>query len=208
MKQKNLLFLGLIASIFACAISTSTANAECKILSSEELEDISLEDLKKNYQYLANEYTALLNSTHSDSDNEDYDINQFAPGTPIKEIYEKLGNPTSVEDMDYFKSYNFNYAGSDISCYGLENLLFTFFTDENDIVENYTFSGSCSLDMGTQINNKIVNDLSEKYGDGSISENKFGASQVEWKLPSTCSYSSISISKDSYEKTAITFAFK
>lgn len=188
-------------------VSVSTAYADCKILSQDELETISLDDLKKNYQLLANEYSALLNAS-SDSAGNSYDIDQFAPGTPIKDVYSKLGEPRDIEDMDYFKSYTFEYTNSDIPCYGLENLLFTFFTDENGNIENYTFSGSCDLDKGTQINNDIVNDFSEKYGDGTLTKNKFGTSQVEWKLPSSCSYDLVSMSKDSYKKTSITFAFK
>ena len=113
-----------------------------------------------------------------------------------------------MQDMDYFKVYQFISDGNNIPCYGLEDLIFTFSTDENDNIEDYTLSGSCSLDMGTQINNKIVDDLSEKYGDGSLSENKFGTSQVEWKLPSSCSYNTVAMSKDSYKKTSITFTFK
>lgn len=207
MKRKDFLLFGLAISIFACMVSASTAYADCKILSQDELETISLDDLKKNYQLLANEYSALL-SASSDSTDDSYDIEQFAPGTPIKDVYSRLGEPRNIEDMDYFKSYTFEYTNSDIPCYGLENLLFTFFTDENDNIENYTFSGSCDLDKGTQINNDIVNDFSEKYGDGTLTKNKFGASQVEWKLPSSCGYDSVSMSKDSYKKTSITFAFK
>lgn len=69
-----------------------------------------------------------------------------------------------MQDMDYFKIYQFISDGNNIPCYGLEDLIFTFSTDENDNIEDYTLSGSCSLDMGTQINNKIVDDLSENTG--------------------------------------------
>lgn len=205
MKKKTL--SGLIVFLFSSIAFSTIANADYKILTSEELESISLDDLKKEYQLLADEYSTLLNSS-SDSADDSYDINQFAPGTAIKDVYVKLGEPDDMQDMDYFKIYQFISDGNNIPCYGLENLIFTFSTDENDNIENYTLSGSCSLDMETQINNKIVNDLSEKYGDGSLSENKFGTSQVEWKLPSSCSYNTVAMSKDSYKKTSITFTFK
>lgn len=205
MKKKAL--SGLIAFLFSSIAFSTIANADYKILTSEELESISLGDLKKEYQLLADEYSTLLNSS-SDSADDSYDINQFAPGTAIKDVYVKLGEPDDMQDMDYFKIYQFISDGNNIPCYGLENLIFTFSTDENDNIEDYTLSGSCSLDMETQINNKIVNDLSEKYGDGSLSENKFGTSQVEWKLPSSCSYNTVAMSKDSYKKTSITFTFK
>ena len=193
--------------MFSSIAFSTIANADYKILTSEELESISLDDLKKEYQLLADEYSTLLNSS-SDSADDSYDINQFAPGTAIKDVYVKLGEPDDMQDMDYFKIYQFISDGNNIPCYGLEDLIFTFSTDENDNIEDYTLSGSCSLDMETQINNKIVNDLSEKYGDGSLSENKFGTSQVEWKLPSSCSYNTVAMSKDSYKKTSITFTFK
>lgn len=205
MKKKTL--SGLIVFLFSSIAFSTIANADYKILTSEELESISLGDLKKEYQLLADEYSTLLNSS-SDSADDSYDINQFAPGTAIKDVYVKLGEPDVMQDMDYFKMYQFISDGNNIPCYGLEDLIFTFSTDENDNIEDYTLSGSCSLDMGTQINNKIVDDLSEKYGDGSLSENKFGTSQVEWKLPSSCSYNTVVMSKDSYKKTSITFTFK
>lgn len=205
MKKKTL--SGLIVFLFSSIAFSTIANADYKILTSEELESISLGDLKKEYQLLADEYSTLLNSS-SDSADDSYDINQFAPGTAIKDVYVKLGEPDDMQDMDYFKMYQFISDGNNIPCYGLEDLIFTFSTDENDNIEDYTLSGSCSLDMGTQINNKIVDDLSEKYGDGSLSENKFGTSQVEWKLPSSCSYNTVVMSKDSYKKTSITFTFK
>ena len=205
MKKKTL--SGLIVFLFSSITFSTIANADYKILTSEELESISLDDLKKEYQLLADEYSTLLNSS-SDSADDSYDINQFAPGTAIKDVYVKLGEPDDMQDMDYFKIYQFISDGNNIPCYGLEDLIFTFSTDENDNIEDYTLSGSCSLDMETQINNKIVNDLSEKYGDGSLSENKFGTSQVEWKLPSSCSYNTVAMSKDSYKKTSITFTFK
>lgn len=205
MKKKTL--SGLIVFLFSSIAFSTIANADYKILTSEELESISLGDLKKEYQLLADEYSTLLNSS-SDSADDSYDINQFAPGTAIKDVYVKLGEPDDMQDMDYFKMYQFISDGNNIPCYGLEDLIFTFSTDENDSIEDYTLSGSCSLDMGTQINNKIVDDLSEKYGDGSLSENKFGTSQVEWKLPSSCSYNTVAMSKDSYKKTSITFTFK
>lgn len=205
MKKKTL--SGLIVFLFSSIAFSTIANADYKILTSEELESISLDDLKKEYQLLADEYSTLLNSS-SDSADDSYDINQFAPGTAIKDVYVKLGEPDDMQDMDYFKIYQFISDGNNIPCYGLEDLIFTFSTDENDNIEDYTLSGSCSLDMETQINNKIVNDLSEKYGDGSLSENKFGTSQVEWKLPSSCSYNTVAMSKDSYKKTSITFTFK
>lgn len=205
MKKKTL--SGLIVFLFSSIAFSTIANADYKILTSEELESISLDDLKKEYQLLADEYSTLLNSS-SDSADDSYDINQFAPGTAIKDVYVKLGEPDDMQDMDYFKIYQFISDGNNIPCYGLEDLIFTFSTDENDNIEDYTLSGSCSLDMGTQINNKIVDDLSEKYGDGSLSENKFGTSQVEWKLPSSCSYNTVAMSKDSYKKTSITFTFK
>lgn len=205
MKKKTL--SGLIVFLFSSIAFSTIANADYKILTSEELESISLDDLKKEYQLLADEYSTLLNSS-SDSADDSYDINQFAPGTAIKDVYVKLGEPDDTQDMDYFKIYQFISDGNNIPCYGLEDLIFTFSTDENDNIEDYTLSGSCSLDMGTQINNKIVDDLSEKYGDGSLSENKFGTSQVEWKLPSSCSYNTVAMSKDSYKKTSITFTFK
>lgn len=205
MKKKTL--SGLIVFLFSSIAFSTIANADYKILTSEELESISLDDLKKEYQLLADEYSTLLNSS-SDSADDSYDINQFAPGTAIKDVYVKLGEPDDMQDMDYFKMYQFISDGNNIPCYGLEDLIFTFSTDENDNIEDYTLSGSCSLDMGTQINNKIVDDLSEKYGDGSLSENKFGTSQVEWKLPSSCSYNTVAMSKDSYKKTSITFTFK
>ena len=205
MKKKTL--SGLIEFLFSSIAFSTIANADYKILTSEELESISLGDLKKEYQLLADEYSTLLNSS-SDSADDSYDINQFAPGTAIKDVYVKLGEPDDMQDMDYFKMYQFISDGNNIPCYGLEDLIFTFSTDENDNIEDYTLSGSCSLDMGTQINNKIVDDLSEKYGDGSLSENKFGTSQVEWKLPSSCSYNTVAMSKDSYKKTSITFTFK
>lgn len=205
MKKKTL--SGLIVFLFSSITFSTIANADYKILTSEELESISLGDLKKEYQLLADEYSTLLNSS-SDSADDSYDINQFAPGTAIKDVYVKLGEPDDMQDMDYFKVYQFISDGNNIPCYGLEDLIFTFSTDENDNIEDYTLSGSCSLDMGTQINNKIVDDLSEKYGDGSLSENKFGTSQVEWKLPSSCSYNTVAMSKDSYKKTSITFTFK
>ena len=205
MKKKTL--SGLIVFLFSSIAFSTIANADYKILTSEELESISLDDLKKEYQLLADEYSTLLNSS-SDLVDDSYDINQFAPGTAIKDVYVKLGEPDDMQDMDYFKMYQFISDGNNIPCYGLEDLIFTFSTDENDNIEDYTLSGSCSLDMGTQINNKIVDDLSEKYGDGSLSENKFGTSQVEWKLPSSCSYNTVAMSKDSYKKTSITFTFK
>jgi hypothetical protein len=205
MKKKTL--SGLIVFLFSSIAFSTIANADYKILTSEELESISLDDLKKEYQLLADEYSTLLNSS-SDLVDDSYDINQFAPGTAIKDVYVKLGEPDDMQDMDYFKIYQFISDGNNIPCYGLEDLIFTFSTDENDNIEDYTLSGSCSLDMGTQINNKIVDDLSEKYGDGSLSENKFGTSQVEWKLPSSCSYNTVAMSKDSYKKTSITFTFK
>ncbi len=205
MKKKTL--SGLIVFLFSSIAFSTIANADYKILTSEELESISLGDLKKEYQLLADEYSTLLNSS-SDSADDSYDINQFAPGTAIKDVYVKVGEPDDMQDMDYFKMYQFISDGNNIPCYGLEDLIFTFSTDENDNIEDYTLSGSCSLDMGTQINNKIVDDLSEKYGDGSLSENKFGTSQVEWKLPSSCSYNTVAMSKDSYKKTSITFTFK
>ena len=205
MKKKTL--SGLIVFLFSSIAFSTIANADYKILTSEELESISLDDLKKEYQLLADEYSTLLNSS-SDLVDDSYDINQFAPGTAIKDVYVKLGEPDVMQDMDYFKMYQFISDGNNIPCYGLEDLIFTFSTDENDNIEDYTLSGSCSLDMGTQINNKIVDDLSEKYGDGSLSENKFGTSQVEWKLPSSCSYNTVVMSKDSYKKTSITFTFK
>ena len=205
MKKKTL--SGLIVFLFSSIAFSTIANADYKILTSEELESISLGDLKKEYQLLADEYSTLLNSS-SDSADDSYDINQFSPGTAIKDVYVKLGEPDDMQDMDYFKMYQFISDGNNIPCYGLEDLIFTFSTDENDNIEDYTLSGSCSLDMGTQINNKIVDDLSEKYGDGSLSENKFGTSQVEWKLPSSCSYNTVAMSKDSYKKTSITFTFK
>lgn len=205
MKKKTL--SGLIVFLFSSIAFSTIANADYKILTSEELEIISLDDLKKEYQLLADEYSTLLNSS-SDLVDDSYDINQFAPGTAIKDVYVKLGEPDDMQDMDYFKIYQFISDGNNIPCYGLEDLIFTFSTDENDNIEDYTLSGSCSLDMGTQINNKIVDDLSEKYGDGSLSENKFGTSQVEWKLPSSCSYNTVAMSKDSYKKTSITFTFK
>lgn len=205
MKKKTL--SGLIVFLFSSIAFSTIANADYKILTSEELESISLGDLKKEYQLLADEYSTLLNSS-SDSADDSYDINQFAPGTAIKDVYVKLGEPDDMQDMDYFKMYQFISDGNNIPCYGLEDLIFTFSTDENDNIEDYTLSGSCSLDMGTQINNKIVDDLSGKYGDGSLSENKFGTSQVEWKLPSSCSYNTVAMSKDSYKKTSITFTFK
>lgn len=205
MKKKTL--SGLIVFLFSSIAFSTIANADYKILTSEELESISLGDLKKEYQLLADEYSTLLNSS-SDSADDSYDINQFAPGTAIKDVYVKLGEPDDMQDMDYFKMYQFISDGNNIPCYGLEDLIFTFSTDENDNIEDYTLSGSCSLDIGTQINNKIVDDLSEKYGDGSLSENKFGTSQVEWKLPSSCSYNTVAMSKDSYKKTSITFTFK
>lgn len=205
MKKKTL--SGLIVFLFSSIAFSTIANADYKILTSEELESISLDDLKKEYQLLADEYSTLLNSS-SDLVDDSYDINQFAPGTAIKDVYVKLGEPDDMQDMDYFKIYQFISDGNNIPCYGLEDLIFTFSTDENDNIEDYTLSGSCSLDMGTQINNKIVDDLSEKYGDGSLSENKFGTSQVEWKLPSSCSYNTVAMSKDSYTKTSITFTFK
>lgn len=205
MKKKTL--SGLIVFLFSSIAFSTIANADYKILTSEELESISLGDLKKEYQLLADEYSTLLNSS-SDLVDDSYDINQFAPGTAIKDVYVKLGEPDDMQDMDYFKMYQFISDGNNIPCYGLEDLIFTFSTDENDNIEDYTLSGSCSLDMGTQINNKIVDDLSEKYGDGSLSENKFGTSQVEWKLPSSCSYNTVAMSKDSYKKTSITFTFK
>ena len=205
MKKKTL--SGLIVFLFSSIAFSTIANADYKILTSEELESISLDDLKKEYQLLADEYSTILNSS-SDSADDSYDINQFAPGTAIKDVYVKLGEPDDMQDMDYFKIYQFISDGNNIPCYGLEDLIFTFSTDENDNIEDYTLSGSCSLDMETKINNKIVNDLSEKYGDGSLSENKFGTSQVEWKLPSSCSYNTVAMSKDSYKKTSITFTFK
>lgn len=205
MKKKTL--SELIVFLFSSIAFSTIANADYKILTSEELESISLDDLKKEYQLLADEYSTLLNSS-SDLVDDSYDINQFAPGTAIKDVYVKLGEPDDMQDMDYFKIYQFISDGNNIPCYGLEDLIFTFSTDENDNIEDYTLSGSCSLDMGTQINNKIVDDLSEKYGDGSLSENKFGTSQVEWKLPSSCSYNTVAMSKDSYKKTSITFTFK
>lgn len=205
MKKKTL--SGLIVFLFSSIAFSTITNADYKILTSEELESISLGDLKKEYQLLADEYSTLLNSS-SDSADDSYDINQFAPGTAIKDVYVKLGEPDDMQDMDYFKIYQFISDGNNIPCYGLEDLIFTFSTDENDNIEDYTLSGSCSLDIGTQINNKIVDDLSEKYGDGSLSENKFGTSQVEWKLPSSCSYNTVAMSKDSYKKTSITFTFK
>ena len=205
MKKKTL--SGLIVFLFSSIAFSTIANADYKILTSEELESISLGDLKKEYQLLADEYSTLLNSS-SDSADDSYDINQFAPGTAIKDVYVKLGEPDDMQDMDYFKVYQFISDGNNIPCYGLEDLIFTFSTDENDNIEDYTLSGSCILDIGTQINNKIVDDLSEKYGDGSLSENKFGTSQVEWKLPSSCSYNTVAMSKDSYKKTSITFTFK
>lgn len=205
MKKKTL--SGLIVFLFSSIAFSTIANADYKILTSEELESISLDDLKKEYQLLADEYSTLLNSS-SDLVDDSYDINQFAPGTAIKDVYVKLGEPDDMQDMDYFKIYQFISDGNNIPCYGLEDLIFTFSTDENDNIEDYTLSGSCSLDMGTQINNKIVDDLSEKYGDGSLSENKFGTSRVEWKLPSSCSYNTVAMSKDSYKKTSITFTFK
>lgn len=205
MKKKTL--SGLIVFLFSSIAFSTIANADYKILTSEELESISLDDLKKEYQLLADEYSTLLNSS-SDLVDDSYDINQFAPGTAIKDVYVKLGEPDDMQDMDYFKIYQFISDGNNIPCYGLEDLIFTFSTDENDNIEDYTLSGSCSLDMGTQINNKIVDDLSEKYGDGSLSENKFGTSQVEWKLPSSCSYNTVAMSKDSYKNTSITFTFK
>lgn len=205
MKKKAL--SGLIVFLFSSIAFSTIANAEYKVLTSEELENISLDDLKKEYHLLADEYSTLLNST-TDSADDSYDINQFAPGTAIKDVYVKLGEPDDMQDMDYFKIYQFISDGNNIPCYGLEDLIFTFSTDENDNIEDYTLSGSCSLDMGTQINNKIVDDLSEKYGDGSLSGNKFGTSQVEWKLPSSCSYNTVAMSKDSYKKTSITFTFK
>lgn len=205
MKKKTL--SGLIVFLFSSIAFSTIANADYKILTSEELESISLDDLKKEYQLLADEYSTLLNSSSNSAD-DSYDINQFAPGTAIKDVYVKLGEPDDMQDMDYFKIYQFISDGNNIPCYGLEDLIFTFSTDENDNIEDYTLSGSCSLDMGTQINNKIVNDLSERYGDGSLSENKFGTSQVEWKLPSSCSYNTVAMSKDSYKKTSITFTFK
>lgn len=205
MKKKTL--SGLIVFLFSSIAFSTIANADYKILTSEELESISLDDLKKEYQLLADEYSTILNSS-SDSADDSYDINQFAPGTAIKDVYVKLGEPDDMQDMDYFKIYQFISDGNNIPCYGLEDLIFTFSTDENDNIEDYTLSGSCSLDMEIQINNKIVNDLSEKYGDGSLSENKFGTSQVEWKLPSSCSYNTVAMSKDSYKKTSITFTFK
>ena len=205
MKKKTL--SGLIVFLFSSIAFSTIANADYKILTSEELESISLDDLKKEYQLLADEYSTLLNSS-SDLVDDSYDINQFAPGTAIKDVYVKLGEPDDMQDMDYFKIYQFISDGNNIPCYGLEDLIFTFSTDENDNIEDYTLSGSCSLDMGTQMNNKIVDDLSEKYGDGSLSENKFGTSQVEWKLPSSCSYNTVAMSKDSYKKTSITFTFK
>ena len=205
MKKKTL--SGLIVFLFSSIAFSTIANADYKILTSEELESISLDDLKKEYQLLADEYSTILNSS-SDSADDSYDIKQFAPGTAIKDVYVKLGEPDDMQDMDYFKIYQFISDGNNIPCYGLEDLIFTFSTDENDNIEDYTLSGSCSLDMETQINNKIVNDLSEKYGDGSLSENKFGTSQVEWKLPSSCSYNTVAMSKDSYKKTSITFTFK
>ena len=159
MKKKTL--SGLIVFLFSSIAFSTIANADYKILTSEELESISLDDLKKEYQLLADEYSTLLNSS-SDLVDDSYDINQFAPGTAIKDVYVKLGEPDDMQDMDYFKIYQFISDGNNIPCYGLEDLIFTFSTDENDNIEDYTLSGSCSLDMGTQINNKIVDDLSEK----------------------------------------------
>ena len=57
-----------------------------------------VDDLKKNYQLLENEYSALL-SASSDSTDDSYDIEQFAPGTPIKDVYSRLGEPRNIEDI-------------------------------------------------------------------------------------------------------------
>lgn len=69
MKWKKFLLSGITISIFVCTVSVSTAYADCKILSQDELETISLDDLKKNYQLLANEYSALLNASSDSADN-------------------------------------------------------------------------------------------------------------------------------------------
>ena len=109
MKWRKLLLSGLTIPVFACILPVSTVNADCKILSQDELENISLDDLKKEYQLLADEYSTLLNSS-TDSADDSYDINQFAPGTAIKDVYVKLGEPDDMQDMDYFKIYQFIYV--------------------------------------------------------------------------------------------------
>ena len=102
MKKKTL--SGLIVFLFSSIAFSTIANADYKILTSEELESISLDDLKKEYQLLADEYSTLLNSS-SDLVDDSYDINQFAPGTAIKDVYVKLGEPDDMQDMDYINLF-------------------------------------------------------------------------------------------------------
>ena len=61
MKWRKLLLSGLTIPVFACILPVSTVNADCKILSQDELENISLDDLKKEYQILADEYSTIIN---------------------------------------------------------------------------------------------------------------------------------------------------
>lgn len=61
MKKKTL--SGLIVFLFSSIAFSTIANADYKILTSEELESISLGALKKEYQLLADEYSTLLNSS-------------------------------------------------------------------------------------------------------------------------------------------------
>lgn len=187
--------------------NTQSPENSFEVLTDEELDNISLEDLKKEYIELADAYTAIQNNTTSTSNDENFDLEQFTPGQPIENIYSILGEPDSINDLGSSSAYDFKPASDSIYYYGLSDFIFSFFTDENGFITSYTFTGSCDNDSGDNIYNTIVEDFSVLYGTGQTYTNNFGGSGLEWDISNISEYSSVRLSKDSYTKTAITISF-
>ena len=203
MRKKYLPLSGLFVSSFVLAFFPLNVKSSYEILSPEELESLSKDDLIAQYNVLAKEYTSLLNISPSDSAKDCFDFNTFKPGEPIDTVYSLLGAPTSVEDLLSTKAYNF--SPKSFSFYNMSDFIFTVFTDSDDKIQNYTFCGACSLDAGDDIWNRLISDLNDKYGQFYNQTNVFGVYQYVWNLAPSDSYSTVFVDKDSYKSTAISF---
>lgn len=170
--------------------------------------ELQVDDFAQDGSAIASNNT-LDKTEFSASENlsiEAYDVNQFPPNTHIKEIFDIFGEPTYTQESSLFNTYEFEPEENMIPCYGLNNLLFTFYTNTDGYIESYSLCGRCELDLSTGIYNNIIEDLSSKYGDGHPIKTTFGMPKTEWDTP-TAAYEKISLMKDSYKYTSISISF-
>lgn len=214
MKRKNFLFmlaLNLViansAPFWASSIDDS-AESKYEILTDEELSGITLEELRIEYQKLASLYSKIVSEmpTETSEMEQNFDLSLLAPGQNIENVYAFLGEPTDIYDLGSSKSYEFS-PDSSIYYYGLNDLIFSVFTDASNLITYYTFSGSCSIDSGMDIYNDIVSDYTSEYGEPYTFTNDFGVSGLEWDISNSSEYNTLRIFELSGEKFSITIAY-